>query len=243
MIASVHNPLVKHLVKLRESRKYRKEQLSVVISGCKLVKEIASDLKPKRVFVESLADSLPGTENIQVTGQVLKKITGLISPEPIAAEFPLPLPTDLTQTFPLLVLDSIRDPGNLGTLARTALALGWQGIFFLPSCTDPFSDKVLRASRGALFRLPWQEGTWEELAHLKKCAKLNAYIADVQGEALETCIPSMRTILLLSNEAKGIARPSDNFGTKITIPMKGAMESLNVAVAGAILMYHLNGTH
>jgi len=241
MIASVHNSLVKHLVQIRESKKYRNEQQSLIVSGFKLVKEIATCCVPKKLFVENLADALPCPEVYQVTEPVLKKITGLVSPEPIAAEFPLPKPSTLIHHSPLLVLDSIRDPGNLGTLMRTALALGWKGIFFLPSCTDPFGDKAVRASRGALFKLSWKEGTWEELVQLKKQENFQAYIADVEGLSLEKCPRSDKILLLLSNEAQGMSARSESFGQKITIPMKGEMESLNVAVAGAILMYYMHG--
>ena len=145
------------------------------------------------------------------------------SPEPIAAEFSLPPPSELKNATPLLALDAIRDPGNLGTLIRTALALGWQGVFFLPGCADPFSDKVLRASRGALFRLPWREGSWEELAHLKKEEGLHAYSADVEGELVNKVTREKKMVLVLSNESQGITAQAKEFGQRVTIPMKGRM--------------------
>lgn len=240
MITSVHNPLVKYLVKLREDRPFRVEQKSVIVAGFKLVREIATYLPPKRVFVEHLEDAPKSGETHQVTPHVLKKITGLVSPEPIAAEFSLPQPSDVGRKAPILVLDAIRDPGNLGTLLRTALALGWGGVFFLPTCVDFFGEKAIRASRGALFRLPWREGSWEELQKLLQQEKMTLYIADLEGESLERVDFNQKSALLLSNEAQGIAAHTLGLGRKITIPMKGEMESLNVAIAGAILMYTLH---
>ena len=151
MIASLHNPFVKHLVKLREDKKYREEHRSVLISGSTLVREISATNPPKHVFFDRSTESIEN--GIPVSHAVLKKITGLPSPEPIAAEFPLPHPSSLVGLAPILALDAIRDPGNLGTLIRTALALGWSGIYLLPTCVDFFHEKVIRASRGAAFRL------------------------------------------------------------------------------------------
>lgn len=240
MIASIHNPLIKHVVRLRENRRYREEHGSVCVSGFKLVREIAALVAPQRVFVENLEDAIPCSEIYQVAPPIFKKITGLPSPEPIAALFPLPTACNLSALAPLLVLDAIQDPGNMGTLLRTALALGWGGVFFLPGCVDPLSDKVLRASRGALFRLPWQEGSLDELILLQAQAGLVPYVADLEGEILTALKPSKKSMLVLSNEGRGTGASFKEFGQKITIPMEGEMESLNVAIAGAIIMYHLS---
>lgn len=239
MISSTHNPLVKHLVKLRENKKYREEQGRLVVSGYKLIRELTALSPPLKLFVENLSDAPDSIESYLVTPAVLKKISGLSTPEPIAAEFSLPPPSSLMHQAPLLVLDAIRDPGNLGTLLRTALALGWGGVYLLPTCVDPFHEKVIRASRAALFHLPWRIGSWEELKELKESQKLSAYIADMEGEPLSQVHFTKNSLLLLSNEAQGV-RPQDHVqGQKIAIPMHAEMESLNVAIAGGILMYGL----
>lgn len=238
-ITSLQNPLVKHLVKLRQNPKYRLKENSVLISGFKLVREIAKSVSPKKIFVtEETKTDLPGERYI-VSTSLLKKISGLPSPEPIAAEFPLPSPSNLETKAPLLVLDAINDPGNLGTVVRTALALDWKGVFFLSNCVDPFHEKVIRASRGALFSLPWMVGSWEVLTKLKEKKQLVSYIADIQGTPCSELPPKKNILLILSNEAQGLSEKGAAFGEKITIPMKGEMESLNVAIAGAILMYEL----
>jgi TrmH family RNA methyltransferase len=229
-IISLQNPLIKHLVKLRIDARYRKEQGSLLVSGYKLVGELSEITAPIRVFSET-----PHPLHTLVSEAVMKKITGLTSPEGIAAEFPLPSPSSLEGKAPLLALDRINDPGNMGTLIRTALALGWAGIYFLPGCVDPFHEKVIRASRGALFRLPWKEGDWEEL----KKSRLTAFAADLEGKPLDEIEPRKEIVLLLSNEAQGLSDEGASFGERITIPMRGKIESLNVAVSGAIMMYEL----
>lgn len=240
MISSTHNPLVRHLVKLRENSHYREEQQRVLITGVKLVRELAVTHTPKRLFMLDPSEfKIQGVEQYVVSEAVLKKITELPSPEPLVAEFPLPPPSLLNNLYPLLVLDRVRDPGNLGTLVRTALALGWAGLFCLPTCVDLFNEKVIRASRGGLFRLPWHIGTWEALMHIKEKNHLTLYIADVEGRPLSSVHGSNKTLLLLSNEAQGVRDELKTFGEKVTIPMEGEMESLNVATAGAILMYQL----
>ena len=239
MIASAQNVLVKHLVKLRENKHYREKCGSILVSGIKLIREIAVQTPPNKLFVLDPLDSFLDVPTYQISPAVLKKITGLPSPEPIAAEFPLPPQSSMEKRAPILVLDAIRDPGNLGTLLRTSLAFGWGGVFFLPTCVDPFNEKVIRSSRGALFRLPWKIGTWEDLSKLKETEKLTAYIADIEGEALTSIQKEKNLLLILSNEAHGVCQQGEAFGKKITIPMEEKMESLNVSVAGAILMYFL----
>lgn len=239
MISSTQNPLVKHLVKLRENRKYREEQGRVVVSGYKLVRELTALSPPLRIFIEERSDATDVKESYLMTSAVFKKITGLSTPEPIAAEFSLPLPSSLMHQAPLLVLDAIRDPGNLGTLLRTALALGWGGVYLLPTCVDPFHEKVIRASRAALFHLPWRIDSWEQLKELKENQKLTVYIADREGISLSKIHSTKHSLLLLSNEAQGVRSQDYVQGQRITIPMHGEMESLNVAIAGGILMYGL----
>jgi RNA methyltransferase, TrmH family len=239
MIASTHNPLVKHLVKLRENRKYREEQNSVAIFGFKLIGEIAAISPPQKIFVENLSDAPHCPTIYQVSPAVLKKMAGMPSCDPIAAEFFLPPPSTLANNAPLLVLDAVQDPGNVGTLLRTALAFGWRGVFFLPGCADPFHEKVIRSSRGALFWLPWREGSWEELQQIKTKNHLRAYIADIRGKPLPSLQPHKNTLLLLSNEGEGVSCKTEGFGEKITIPMTKESESLNVAIAGGVLMYYL----
>ncbi len=238
-ISSLHHPLVKHLVKIRESRHYREKSQTVLVPGKKLVLETASFLSPHHVLAtdEALLYDIPLTH--LVTYEILKKITGLASPEGIAAEFPMPAPTPLHEKKFLLILDQINDPGNLGTLLRTALAFGWEGVILLPGCVDLFNEKVIRASRAACFRLPFQMGNWEQVLHLSQQRQIPLFLADLEGQPIDKVSPLHHAFLILSNEAQGVSKEAQQWGQKVTLPMSGPMESLNVGIAGGILMYLL----
>ena len=224
-ITSLQHPLVKHFVKLRKNASYREEHNSVLIIGNTLVKELSKHRKPKELFTLD-----------RVTSTILKKVTSLPSPEEMVAEFEMPAPQKLETLSKLIIIDRIADPGNLGTILRTALALGWEGVFFLPGCVDPFNDKVIRSSRGALFTLPYYHGTQDELASMS--ISYTTLIADTFGTPLADIKKRKKTMLVLSNETHGACPTMDRLGDKVTIPI-AKMESLNVASAASILMYAL----
>jgi RNA methyltransferase, TrmH family len=137
----------------------------------------------------------------------------------------------------ILALDGISDPGNLGTILRTALALGWDGVFITSNSTDPFNEKALRAAKGATFRLPILCGSWEELEQLIKKNNLHVFIADMQGSALNKEVIQTPLVLILGNEAHGASAFLKKHYHSISIPISDKMESLNVAIAGGILMH------
>ena len=237
-ITSLQHPLVKRLVKLRQNRGYRYSEQSVVIEGIKMVREIGSQTTPHVIMTQdpSLIPEL--TENvILVTEQILKKISGTQNPEGIVAEVPMPSSANMQGLDYILALDGISDPGNMGTLLRTALALDWKGAFILEGCCDPFNDKAQRAAKGATFRLPIAFGNWTELQNLSQENGWQPYLADLEGESLETFQPPDKMLLVLGNEAHGASETAKMFCQKLTIPMSGQMESLNVSLAGGIIMY------
>jgi len=241
-ITSIQHPLVKHLVRLREDRAYRYEHNSIFIEGVKLVGEVVRTCPPKAVLVTAetlIPKNIQHSTVVLVSDAVLKKVSGAISPEGIAAEVSMPKPQKLGKMEYVVALDGVSDPGNMGTLLRTALALGWQGAFLLPTCCDPFNDKAIRAGRGAQFRLPICFGTADELKRLSQVNSWQAFVADVNGTLLSKVAPAKGRLLVLGNEAHGPSSAVCGFCERITIPMPGEMESLNVAIAGAILMYAL----
>lgn len=228
MISSLYNPIVKHLVKLRQNHDYREDKGSVLVCGTTLVKELSNQFKPKLIMTPE-----------EVSPQVLKKITGLQTFEGLIAEFSLPKPRPLETLQWILVFDGISDPGNLGTLLRTALAFGWEGVYFLDHTVDPYNDKAIRSSRGALFHLPYACGTFDEFKKLAQQKKLPILVGDTQGAPLPECHPKKGAFLVVGNEALGPREEMHALGKAITIPMTKEVESLNVGVAGAILLYHL----
>ncbi len=244
-ITSPQNSLVKHLVKLRQNRDYREEHQTVLIEGLKLVHEISPLIPVQKILTVDLSllpKNLSCNESFLVTPEIMQKITEMQSPEGLIAEVEMPKPCTLQNKRYLLALDRVNDPGNLGTLLRTALALGWEGVFILPNCCDPFNDKALRAAKGATFRLPFRQGNWKELQSLISENQLIPIAADIEGVSLNEFKAADRLLLVLGNEARGLSLEAKKLCQKITIPMCGDMESLNVSIAGGILMYALK-TH
>lgn len=241
-ITSPQNPLVKHLAKLVRDRAYRKECQTALIEGRKCIEEVTSSFSPLHLFYSD-ASLVPPTikcPTYQVSDAILRKISLAENPEGILAEVPLPKEADLSSCASLLVLDRITDPGNLGTLLRTALAFGWDAACLLPGCCDPFNDKALRAAKGATFFLPL---TFKEWPTIQKIPSIQWLAADLKGTAPEKVPPSSKRALILGNEAQGIDPSILKQSTPVTLPMSGKMESLNVSVAGGILLYMLKGSY
>lgn len=228
-IENLQHPLVKHLVNLRQDRAYRYEQQRVFVEGKNMIKELKG---VKRLF--STEDfPVDAEEKITVSAAVMQKISGVKTPEGLVAELEMPKNSSLLEKRFLLAIDGISDPGNLGTLLRTALALGWEGAYILEGSCDPYNEKALRAAKGATFRLPLCQGTWETLLQ----CPLPRYVADLKGESLYDYKAEEGAVLVLSRESAGASEKALNLCRRITIPMSGEMESLNAGVAGGILMY------
>lgn len=241
-ISSLQHPLVKYLVHLRQNRDYREEHHSVVIEGRKMVDEICPRHHTKLIMTYDktwIPKGIKSDEILIVNEAIMSKVSGLQNPEGILAEVDMPNPASLKGLHWIIALDGVSDPGNLGALIRTGLALGWEGVFILENSCDPFNEKALRAAKGATFRLPYALGTWDDLRKLIKNNKLKPFVADMNGTELHDVSTNSAALLVLSNEAHGLSEEAAEICKKVSIPMPGDMESLNVAVAGGILMYVL----
>lgn len=230
-ITSLQHSLVKHWAQLRENRSYREETQRVLIAGEKMVRELPID-----ILITSQPNSgIRSTQEYLVSDSILKKITGIATE--FAAEIALPAPENVTQKKFLLILDQIADPGNLGTLLRTALALKWEGVVLTPGSVDLFNDKALRAAKGATFYLPYCYMNPEEISKMRT----HFYTADLTGTPLPSARFETPMALILSHEGKGPKGWSKQIAQTITIPMGDQVESLNVATSGAILLYAMRG--
>lgn len=211
----------------------------MLVEGKKLVSELAGRY-PLLSLISLEPIPLPAEESFLVSEEVFQKISGVQNPEGILAEMAMPPP----QPFPaplqrLLILEETNDPGNLGTLFRTAWALGWQGIFLLGDGCDPYNEKALRAAKGATFSMIWQKGSQEDLQRLLDRESLFLYGAEMQGEPLSAAAVQSPCALALGNEARGLSQELRSRCQLLSIPMKEGVESLNVASAGAIFLYML----
>lgn len=237
-MTSLQHPLVKKLVKLRESRDARKNEGTALVVGQTVVREIAAVRKIKTLIsVEPLA--LDAEESLLATKPVLEKIIGHKTDDLVAAEVVLPPPAVFKTADLVVLLDGISDPGNIGTIFRTALALGWDAAFVIQGSADPYNDKAMRASRAASLLLPWREGGWDAADRLIRESKRHVFVADTQGTPLSQVKFSRPLVLVLGHETRGPSEKARSLGTTISIPMRGDMESLNVASAASIFLYQI----
>ncbi len=139
---------------------------------------------------------------------------------------------------PVLVLDGVQDPGNVGTLLRTAFALGSPGAILLPGTADPWNPKVLRGAMGATFRLPFATASDGEFAAWVADRRVTVWVASADGKTLERARSAGPLAIVVGNEGAGVREPVRSLAHRlVAIPLTRGAESLNVAVAAGILMY------
>jgi RNA methyltransferase, TrmH family len=251
MIASMSNQRVKEARKLHE-RRQRATTGRLLLEGVRLINDAwQSGTQPDVLFylpelvnITPLAAQLlaklthAGVETIACTPEVFATLTETVTPQGLVAVVPLPsLPLPQPATF-TLILDQVRDPGNAGTLLRSAEAAGVELVLCAPGTVDPFNEKVVRAGMGAHFRLPlrvcpqWQ--AVRELLHPQQQLYLAEAKATVDYDQVDWSIP---VVLIVGGEAEGASAEAHQLATPITIPMQGTVESLNAAIAGAVMLF------
>lgn len=251
MITSSQNPKLKLIRALMGRAKERREANAFVVEGVRLVEEaINSHWKLRFVLYDetlsergkSQVESLKslGVEVDEIPTSLMKSISETETPQGILAvlEF-TQLPIANRPDF-ILIPDRIRDPGNLGTLLRSAAATGVQAVFLPPETTDAFAPKVLRAGMGAQFRLPIHEMEWEQIERIVTSANLQLYVADMNGVSCWETDLRKPLALVIGGEAEGASKEAQKLAHgKISIPMTGGVESLNAGVAGSVLMFEV----
>jgi TrmH family RNA methyltransferase len=238
-ITSKEHPLVKHLTHLRQNRDYRHECGRVLIEGEKLVKDVLKRIPYQHLIVSDHAyipENFDLSRVMIVTEAILEKISGLSSPPRMMAEVDMPKPASLEGLNYIVALDRLQDPGNLGTLFRTAAALGWEGVFLIDPTVDPYNDKALRASQGASLFLPTRTGNREAFLAFLEASGLPAFAASSDGKKAKKV---EKGCLILGQEGEGLDSALKERFQLIGLPMHQQIDSLNVSVAGGILMYLL----
>lgn len=229
-ITSTSNPTIKEMTKLHQ-KKYRKQYGQFLVEGYHLYEEAKQAGIIDHVFTTDPA--IVGTNVTYVSDIVLQKLANAKQPQGIVTVCNIQ-PSALVGDK-VLLLDHVQDPGNLGTLLRSALAFGFDTIV-LDNTVDVYNDKVLRSTQGAIFHLHLHE---TEIETFMKQYPGHTYIGTtMNGIELDDVVPTKQIGILLGNEGAGL---SEHLQTKtlynITIPMHQT-ESLNVGVAGSIIMYH-----
>ena len=246
-LESTQNETVKEMRALRLA-KARKETGRFLVEGVKLCGEALScGLKLSCLFVEKGYEDAPelqglienAEESFIVHRRVLESVCETKTPQPVVLS--AYIPKDKPLTFPMVALDGVQDPGNLGAILRTCDAAGFSAVLG-DGCADPFSPKAVRAAMGSMFRVPFQ-----------KVGDLAAYLARQREENAEVLVSALdgsnffereplpqRTILVIGSEGRGVSDAVRGTASHVyCLPMRGGAESLNASVAAGILIYEL----
>ena len=252
-LTSVQNPTIKRIKALKD-KKARETQGQMLVEGEKLMLEAAqAGLSPSDVLIESsqaekfsvLARAMEqaGAHVYLAPRHVLEAACDTKTPQGACGAFTLPIPFD-PENAPerLVVLDGVQDPGNVGTIWRTADAAGLNGMLLAASGADPFSPKVQRAAMGSGFRVPVRV-TGSLPAELDTLRRLGyrVIVSALDGAPFYEGMPHCEKFaLVIGNEARGVSdEVSAVADVRLKLPMRGGAESLNAAVAAGIMMYEL----
>ena len=244
-ITSRTNPLITRIRKLTGDRKYRRREGVMVCEGPKMLAEALRWGAGLETILWQTGTHPPagipqGVRQVEVPGDLLRSVAPTETPQQVLFLARLParaLPEELTGSR-YLVLDGLQDPGNLGTLWRTADAFGADGLLLLPGCADPWSPKTLRATMGAVFRCPvWTTGA-DELSALLKRSGIPIYGAALRDDTLDArAVDYSRCAIAIGSEGRGLTDGVLALCDRtIKIPMSEHCESLNAAAAATVLL-------
>ncbi len=253
-ITSVGNARIKRLVSLRQKARTRRETKSFVIEGIRLFQDTPDSFIKEIYIDESFFPQLDSTvvserlsrhEVFAVTPEVFTKISDTVTPQGMLAVVRMPeysvdeiLNTDRQQL--ILLLEDIQDPGNLGTMLRTAEAAGADGVIMSRNTADVFNPKVVRSTMSAVFRVPfaYTDDMIQTVRQLQeKGTKVFAACLEDSEDYAETDYLKSCAVLI-GNEGSGLKKETAAAADRrVVIPMKGEIESLNAAVSAAVIMF------
>lgn len=249
MITSTSNEQVKKLGALLKRAKERRECRAFVIEGRKLYEEaekrqlILKAYFSESFFRETFQKKEPEQPYEILADRVFSAVAETVTPQGVLAVVRMPeysLTQLLERPGALLVLEDIQDPGNLGTMLRTAEAAGMAGVLMSPDTVDPYNPKVIRATMGAIFRVPvYSAEDFPALLQTLREEGIRLLAAHLKGtKRYDQVDYSKRLGILIGNEGNGLTMmAAEAADEKVRIPMAGEVESLNAAVAAALLMY------
>jgi TrmH family RNA methyltransferase len=251
MITSANNSKLKLVRSLAGRSKERREAGAFLAEGVRLVEEALASEWPFR-FVLHAGEPSPraqkliaslrqrGIEVEAVSEKLLASLSDTETSQGILAVLEDERPQSARALNFVLIADAIRDPGNLGTLMRTAEAAGFEAVFLAPGTVDAFAPKVVRAGMGAHFRLPVYEVNWDEINTQVRAYHWRVFLADMEGMSCWEVDLQPPLALIVGGEAEGASTEARQLATQtLGIPMQGCGESLNAAVAGAVLMFEV----
>jgi TrmH family RNA methyltransferase len=252
LITSLSNPKTK-LVRSLARRRARYAAQQFVVEGVRLIEEaVDAQIVPALVLYAARVDEEPRghallerlrastPEVFAASDEVMQAASSTETPQGIVAVAPfVALPLPAPPQF-VLILDAVRDPGNVGAILRSARAAGVDAIFFAPGTADPYNDKVVRAAMGAHFRVPLRVARWEDIEGAVQTIP-RVFLADARGDVEYTRADwSPPIALIVGGEAEGASDAAKKIATaRVSIPMRGGAESLNAAMATTVLLFEV----
>lgn len=249
MITSPTNPKVKYVHRLQTDRRYRAHEQAFVVEGTRWMRELLHQQVPpyllfftpewqaaRAEIVQQLIE-LTHQPGLLVDEAVMATMSDTTTPPGVLAIIPRPARPLPERPSLLLILDALNNPGNLGTMLRTAGAAGIDGVLLAPGCVDATNPKVVRGSMGALLRLPIQTLNWGEIGDVVQ--DMAVWVAAVDGVESYTAVNWQHpSALVIGSEASGAGLEARQLASgTVTIPMHAAAESLNAAVAAAVILF------
>jgi TrmH family RNA methyltransferase len=252
MISSLANDRVKTIRGLQERRRNREREGRFVLEGVRLLEEVLqAGIPPELILhteeaskderIERLLNGLQrlGGEQVLVSDEVMEACSDTETPQGILAVMPIPSLTPVDQPTLILIIDRVRDPGNLGTMLRTAQAAGVDWVVLAPETVDATNPKVVRAAMGAHLNLPIASHDWSQIR--QDVAGTTIWATAPQGGTLYTAADLAKpTSLIIGGEAMGVSKHSRDLAQgRLRIPMAQPTESLNTSIAAAVVLYEV----
>ncbi|MCA6070048.1 MAG: RNA methyltransferase [Endomicrobium sp.] len=244
IIKSVQNQIFKEAFNLQD-KKFRDNHGLFVVEGKKQIDEIPKDWNIKQIFIsEKYQNNVANSKNIiALSERLFNKLATTQSPQGILAvvkKKQYNITEVLRNAGPFVILENIQDPGNLGTIIRSADAFATKAVFVSKGSADTYSDKTVRATMGSIFHLPVIDNiNMKDMLSLLKEKKFTIFATSLKGKKYlnDIKIPN-KSAFIIGNEANGVTNETGNLADEfIKIYMPGKSESLNAAVAASIIMY------
>lgn len=247
VIASSSNPGIKTIRSLQR-RKFRQQERAFVVEGLRAVNDVlGAGIRPRVIYLrEDTDDSAlvglpPGVPVRLVETRLFDDLTDTAHPQGVLAIVPMMDDAELPEpsTKPVvMVLDGVRDPGNMGTLLRSAAGAGLHHVVIAPECVDPFHPKAVRAAVGAHYRVGFSRRSWDEIEAYTADFDVVA-LADAHGdEEYDIVAWASSAVMIVGGEAFGpSSRAHACATTLVSIPLANGVESLNAGVAGSLLAF------
>lgn len=247
IITSRQNPLMTHLRKLASSRSYRKKSGEYLCDGTKLLAEALKWGAEVKTAVFSEGVDIPplpdGVRAVRVSEELMRSVSPMETPQ--GALFTVALPeVQLPETLSgkhYLVLDGVQDPGNVGTILRTADAFDCDGVFLVNACADLYNPKTARATMGAIFRREAYTVTAEELFALLRKSGVPLYGTALRDDTVPLAEADLaRAAVAIGSEGRGLSQQVlDECAKTLKIPMNPRCESLNAAIAATVVLWEM----